>query len=180
MVLNKFPFFSLCVNNIANNRYTVMHLLASLLLLIALAASAFPSMAQEKSYLRFEKSKNLDEEDPLNIPDLDITSLGGLVFSEDKVAHVDLRRIESTKHGDATTFDIGAGYVFNWNLSLYLSLGFSLGYNTDSSDFTTAYYPEVGVVLDLTNSISISANAKRYMNLYEKEEDVYMIGILFR
>ena len=95
-------------------------------------------------------------------------------------AHIDLTYLESVSKGNALTLDIGGGYVFNWDVSLYLGVGFAIGYNRDTKDTITAYYPEAGVVIDLTESLGLTISQKRYFNLYGQDEDVTMLGLVFR
>jgi hypothetical protein len=40
-------------------------------------------------------------------------------------------------------------------VSLYLLLGISLGYNWDKDDYITAYFPEVGIVMDFTKNLAL-------------------------
>jgi predicted porin len=128
----------------------------------------------DKYYLRIAKSKDSEK------TDLDITSIGVLALQKNFVGHVDLHRLKSDINGNATTLDFGGGYVFNWDISLYLSLGVSLGYNKDNSDYLTAYYPEVGIVADITKTFGITASTRRYHHLYEENENIVMIGLVFR
>ena len=78
------------------------------------------------------------------------------------------------------TLDFGGGYAFNWDISLYLSLGASVGYNTTNSESIASYYPEVGVVADITKEFGITASTRRYHHLYEENENIVMFGLVFR
>ncbi|MCW8852214.1 MAG: hypothetical protein OQK44_06065, partial [Gammaproteobacteria bacterium] len=64
--------------------------------------------------------------------------------------------------------------------SLYLLVGVSLGYNWDQDDYITAYFPEVGMVIDFTKTFGITASGKRYFNLYDGNENILMLGLVFR
>lgn len=139
-------------------------------LLLAVNAEAEPN----KNYFRLEQSKSSDKND------IKISSLGALVFIENTEGHIDLSYLESDLHGEEWAVDFGGGYVFTWDLSLYLGLGVSLGYNKTNEDYIGAYYPEVGVVLDISRTFGISVKAKRFYNRFDDYEDVVMLGLVFR
>lgn len=128
----------------------------------------------DKYYLRIEKSKSAEEDD------VDIKSIGMLAFKEQFIGHVDLKHLQSKLNGNGTTIDFGGGYVFNWGISLYLSLGVSLGYNNDNSDYLTSYYPEAGIVADITRKIGVTVSTKRYHHLYAQNDNTIMMGLVFR
>lgn len=141
-------------------------------LLIASEVAARPGT--EKNYLRIEQNK-IDETD-----DLTITSLGQLVFKQDMMGHVELSQLKSDINGKAYSLEFGGGYVYNWDISLFFGLGIALGYNSDKDDYIAAYFPEAGAVIDITNTFGITANVKRYHNLYEQEDVIVMLGLVFR
>ena len=128
----------------------------------------------DKNYLRIQKTQSSEKND------LVITSFGALAFTKDRAGHMDLTYIESDTHGNAVALDFGGGYVFNWDLSLFLGFGISLGYNRDKHDTIAAYYPEAGVTLDVTESFGITASVKRYHRLYGENDAVVMVGLIFR
>lgn len=137
--------------------------------------SGMPAQAgPTKSYLRIEQSKSTDEND------LKITSFGGLVFDGNMAGHIDLTQLKSVSNGNGLTLDAGAGYVFNWDVSLYLGLGIALGYNRDSKDYIITYYPEASIVVDITDSFGLTASRKRYSNLYGQDKNIIMLGLVFR
>lgn len=144
-------------------------LLVSCLLMVA-NAQAEPG----KSYLRIEKSEISDEND------LTFTTIGGLVFEDNIQAHVDLSYLESELNGQGATLDFGGGYVFNGKISLFLGVGISLGYNWDDGDLISTYYPEAGIVMDIDANIGLTVSTRRIFNLYDKDEDIIMLGIVFR
>ncbi len=150
-------------------KISVYGLLVSCQLLVGNAQAA-----PDKSYLRIEQSKPSDKND------LTITTIGGLIFEDNMQAHVDLSYLDSNLNGQGATLDFGGGYVFNWNVSVFLGVGISLGYNWDDEGLVTTYYPEAGVVVDLTNNFGLTVSAKRIYNLYDQETDVIMLGIVFR
>lgn len=128
----------------------------------------------DKSYLRIEQSKPSDEND------LTITTIGGLIFEENMLAHVDLSYLDSDLNGQGATLDFGGGYVINWDVSLFLGVGASLGYNWDDEGVIATYYPEAGIVVDITNNFGLTVSVRRIFNLYDEDVDVIMLGIVFR
>lgn len=96
------------------------------------------------------------------------------------VGHADLSYLDSDTNGSAIALDFGAGLAFNWYVSPYLSIGASLGYNWDKDEAIAAYFPEVGVVVDMTESFGMTLSAKRYYSLYQEDEDIIMLGLVFR
>ena len=127
-----------------------------------------------KNYLRLEQSK-LSEKN-----DLKISSIGALAFKENTEGHIDLSYLESEIHGNEWSLDLGGGYVLNGKLSLFLGLGISLGYNRVKDDIIAAYYPEAGIVLDVSKTFGITVSAKRFYKRFEENEDVVMMGLVFR
>ena len=112
--------------------------------------------------------------------EFNVTSLGVVSFKNTMVGHVDLAYLDSDTDGKAFALDFGAGFVFNWFLSPYLSIGASLGYNRDREEAIAAYYPEVGAVLDVSSTFGMSISARRYYSLYEQDENIIMLGLVFR
>ena len=111
----------------------------------------------------------------MNIASIGMVSLKGNMIGLGKLSY-----LESDINGKGSTLDFGGGYSFNNDISLYLLLGASLGYNWDKDDYIAAYFPEVGIVMDFTKTFGISVSGKRYFNLYEKDEDIVMFGLVFR
>ncbi len=155
------------------HQYVFKILVYSLLVSCLLIAGNAQAEA-DKSYLRLEQNKPSDEYD------LSITTIGGLIFEDDMEAHIDLSYLDSDLNGQAAALDFGGGYVFNWNVSLFIGLGVSLGYNWDDKSYITSYYPEAGIVLDLTKNLGLTVSARRIYNLYDQETDVIMLGVVFR
>lgn len=112
--------------------------------------------------------------------EFNVTSLGVVSFKNTMVGHVDLAYLDSDTDGKAFALDLGAGFVFNWFLSPYLSIGASLGYNRDKEEAIAAYFPEVGAVLDFSRTFGMSLSARRYYSLYEEDENIIMLGLVFR
>ena len=146
----------------------------TIILFVSLFSDVNAETKLDKNYLRIQKTQTSEKND------LIITSFGALAFTKDRAGHMDLTHIQSGKHGNGVTLDFGGGYVFNWDLSLFLGFGISLGYNRDKHDYIAAYYPEAGVTLDVTESFGITANIKRYHRLYGENDAVVMLGLVFR
>lgn len=155
-----------------NHRYTSLKtsLLLSFFMLSCVSAIASP----DKHYLSIEHNFPSDKDD-LNIASIGMVSLKGNMIGLGKLSY-----LESDINGKGSTLDLGGGYSFNNDISLYFLLGASLGYNWDKDDYIAAYFPEVGIVMDFTKTFGISVSGKRYFNLYEKDEDIVMFGLVFR
>lgn len=159
--------------NIFITRSVLSRIACTLLLLCGSALTVAYSAPgdSERGYFRISQSKESEKHD------LDIVSLGSLSVRADRIAHFDLTRIKSLQHGDAWSINFGAGYHYQ---SLYLSLGVALGRNTDTDDNQFAYYPEAGLILDLTSELAATISIKRYHRLYREDDSVVMVGILIR
>ena len=155
-----------------NHRYPQFK--ASLLLFFFVLLSVDTIAAPEKNYLIIEHNILSDNDD------LDITSVGALSLKGNMVGFAKLSYLESGISGKGSTLDFGGGYSFNGDVSLYLLLGVSLGYNWDKDDYITAYFPEVGIVMDFTKIFGITVSGKRYFNLYEEDVNIVMLGLVFR
>lgn len=147
---------------------------ASLLLSFFMFSSVSAIAAPNKYYLAIEHNIASDKND------LDITSVGMLSLKGNIVSSLKLSYLESGINGTGSTLDLGGGYAFNGGVSLYLLLGASLGYNWDHEDYIAAYFPEIGIVMDFTKTFGITVSGKRYFNLYEEDEDIVMLGLVFR
>lgn len=156
------------------SHHTNLKRLVNLLLASSLLIAGVASANQDRSYLRLEQSQASEEND------LTISTIGGLVFQENMQGHVDLSYLESATYGQGATLDFAGGYVFNLGVYVYLGLGVSLGYNWDDEGLITTYYPEAGLILDITKKIGISISQKRVFNLYGQDEDIIMLGLVFR
>lgn len=160
------------INTQNNHRYTSLKasILLSFFMLSCVSAIAEPN----KYYLAIEHNIWSDNND------LDITSVGMLSLKGNIVSSLKLSYLDSDINGKGSTLDLGGGYAFDGDVSLYLLLGASLGYNWDQDDYIAAYFPEVGIVMDFTKSFGITVSGKRYFNLYEEDEDIVMLGLVFR
>ena len=145
-----------------------------ILLILFLPTGVTASDESEKTYFHIQKDISSESDD------LEVISIGVLGLKNYQVGHVDLSSLKSVNNGNAVTLDFGGGFAFNWDVSLFIGIGFSLGYNTDNDDTIAAYYPEAGVIWDITKKFGISVSAKRYYNLYEDNEDIVMMGLVFR
>lgn len=146
----------------------------SLLSFCLLLSVASITSAADKNYLRLEKNKESD------LNDLDIKSIGALIFDRNLVGHLDLISRQSDVIGDSWALDFGGGYVFSGTASLYLGVGISLDYNLDTDDFNDQYYSEAGVVVDVSRSLSITGRMQHFYNQPDDYEEVVMLGLLFR
>lgn len=155
-----------------NIRYTQLKF--SLLLFTLMLSSVTVSAKSNKHYLVIEHNI------PSNKHDLEITSIGMLSLEKNLIGSARLSYLESDKNGKGSTLDLGGGYVFRGDVSPYLLLGISLGYNWDKDDYITAYYPELGIVIDFTKKFGITVSGKRYFNLYDEDENIVMLGLVFR
>jgi hypothetical protein len=108
-----------------------------------------------------------------------ITTLGVFGQEANKYTHIDLAYLESKTDGDTWGLDVGVGYTLPTSIKFFLGIGVLLGYNTDKEDYLTAYYPEVGAILQINEAFALSASRKRYFDLYNKTEDATLLGIVF-
>jgi len=174
MVSNRFPLFFYRKDASSNSRILPTRITAFILLTFVLITEVSAAEMLEKNYLRIQHNV------PSYNDNLSSTSIGMLAIHNSLVGMVDLTYLQSEPYGDAVTLDLGAGYAFDWVVSPYLLLGISLGYNQDQEDAIAAYFPEAGLVLEFTNTFGITVSAKRYYSLYEKDESIVMLGLLFR
>jgi len=174
MFLNKIEIFVCRLNKRTRNNHRYTQLKASLLLSFLMLSGVSATAEPDKHYLAIEHNISSDKND------LDITSVGMLSLKGNIVSSLKLSYLESDIDGTGSTLDLGGGYVFNGDVSLYLLLGASLGYNWDRDDYIAAYFPEVGIVMDFTKTFGITVSGKRYFNLYEENEDIVMLGLVFR
>jgi len=159
-------------NAVSDKQYTRLAVFLLLSFIMVSEVSAWP--LKGKYYLQIERNMSSDNND------LDITSVGMLSLKNNMVGYARLSYLESELNGNGSTLDLGGGYSLNGDISLYILLGVSLGYNWDKDDYITAYFPEVGIVLDITKTFGITVSGKRYFNLYDENEDVVMLGLVFR
>ena len=173
MISNTFvKSFSIRNKKYNNNSYRLLSV--TLLLSFFIVSDVAAISLSEKNYLRIEKSQSSDK------TDLSIKSFGGLIFNDTNMGHIDLTHLSSGVNGKSLALEFGGGYVFNWDISLFVGFGVSLIYNEDNNDYIVAYFPEVGIAVDLTNKIGITARSKRYHNLYDETENIIMMGMVFR
>ena len=174
MSFNRKEIYVYILNKRGRNSHRQTQFKASLLLSLLMILSVSAIAESNKNYLAIEHNVSLDKNN------LDVTSFGMLSLRDNIVNSIKLSYLESDIDGKGTTLDLGGGYSFNGDVSLYLLLGISLGYNWDNNDYIAAYFPEVGIVMDFTKKFGITVSGKRYFNLYEEDEDVVMLGLVFR
>ena len=161
-------------NKSSNNNRLIIQFTVALLVSCFLLSDVTASPQPDKYYLRIAHNASSDKND------LDITSIGVLSLKNNMVGYVDLTHLDSDMNGKALTLDFGAGLAFNWHVSPYISIGVSLGYNSDKDESIAAYFPEVGIVMDITQRFGITFSGKRYYSLYEEDVDIIMLGLVFR
>ncbi len=174
MILSKFPTLLSGKNKSTRNKRLSFHFTAFIFLTFFLLADLAAEPVADKYYLRIQHNASSDKHD------LDITSIGMLSIKDNLVGLANLSLLKSALNGDAATLDLGAGYGYSGDVSLYALLGVSLGYNWDKDDYIAAYFPEVGIALDITKKFGITVSAKRYFNLYDEDENIVMLGLVFR
>lgn len=174
MILDRFTlFFARQIKCVISN-HSCLKFIAAILLSFNSFAAATASPQPEKMYARLAHGTTPDTQE------LNLTSIGVISFENNMVGHVDLGYLDSDADGEAAVLDFGAGLAFSWYVSPYLSIGASLGYNWDKDEAIAAYFPEVGVVVDFSRTFGMSLSARRYYSLYEQEENMVMLGLVFR
>ena len=174
MVSDRFPVFFCRKDESSNSSILPTRFTAFILLTFIFIAEVSAEGVPDKNYLRIQHNV------PSYNDNLSTSSIGMLAIQKNLVGMVDLSYLQSEPYGDAVTLDLGAGYAFNWVVSPYLLLGISLGYNWDQEDAIAAYFPEAGLLLEFTDTFGITVSAKRYYSLYEKDESIVMLGLVFR
>ncbi len=174
MFLNKIQRFVYRSNKNTGNCHRHSQLKASLLLSFFMLSSFSATAAPDKYYLAIEHSISSDKND------LNITSIGMLSLKGNIAGSAKLNYLKSDINGDGSTLDLAGGYTFGGDISPYLLLGVSLGYNWDQDDYITAYFPEIGIAMDFTKTFGITVSGKRYFNLYDGNENIVMLGLVFR
>ncbi len=147
-------------------------------LLVPVAASlAAAPVSQETTQLRLEQRKE-SEGDPR------INTLGAFGTGNGKMARLDLTYMDAGKvldepgrkgGGNIWGMEVSAGYLIPTQITLYVGAGMMLG--LQRGDFLYTYYPEAGIVLKVSDGISLTASKKRYMKIYNSTEDAVMIGL---
>jgi len=174
MLLNKIEIFVYRLNKSTRNNHRCTQLKVSLLLFFYMLSSFNAIASPDKYYLAIEHSISSDSND------LNITSIGMLSLKGNIAGCAKLNYLGSDVNGDGSTLDLGGGYTFGGDISPYLLLGVSLGYNWDQDDYITAYFPEIGIAMDFTKTFGITVSGKRYFNLYDGNENIVMLGLVFR
>ena len=174
MILNSFPLFFARRNESSNGNHHCFQFSTALFLSVVLLSGVTASPEKDKYYLRIGYGTSHDTDD------LSVSSLGVVSLKNNMIGHVDLSYLDSDMNGSALALDFGAGLAYNWYVSPYISIGASLGYNWDNDETIAAYFPEVGIVADITKTFGMSLSARRYYSLYEEDEDVIMFGLVFQ
>ncbi len=174
MILNKFTLFFARQINCAISNHSSLKFIAVILLAFNSFTAATASPPPEKMYARIAYGATPDTRE------LNLASIGVISLKNNMVGHADLGYLDSDTDGKAAVLDLGAGLAYSWYVSPYLSIGASLGYNWDRDEAIAAYFPEVGVVVDFSSRFGMSLSARRYYSLYEQEENMVMLGLVFK
>ncbi len=154
--------------------YTKISSLTLIFLFIGLMLGREAEADTGQEFFHMERSIETDK-------DLQLTSIGGFGLADGVVGHADLSYIESVGDGDGLAIDMGAGISYRMGATFFLGAGVLFGYNWDSNDYIRAYYPEAGIVIQITDSFALTLTGKRYYNLASTNDDenVVMFGLLF-
>jgi len=174
MMPSRFTLFFARQNRYAISNYACLQFIAAIFLSFNSVTAAAAGPQPDKMYARLAHGVSPDTHE------LNVTSIGVISFENNMVGHVDLAYLDSDADGKAVAVDLGAGFAFKWYVSPYLSIGASLGYNWDQDKAIAAYFPEVGVVVDFTRTFGMSLSARRYYSLYEQDENMVILGLVFR
>ncbi len=174
MIIKRSTLFIVRQIKCAISNQSCLQFMAAILLSFNGFTAATASPQSDKMYARIAYGQSPDSNE------LNLISIGVISFENNMVGHVDLAYLNSDTDGDAAALDLGAGFALNWYVSPYLSIGASLGYNWDQDKAIAAYFPEVGVVVDFSRTFGMSLSARRYYSLYEQEDNMVMLGLVFR
>jgi len=94
---------------------------------------------------------------------------------------MNLSYIESDRDGNTLAVDLGGGISYHAGVTFFFGVGFLLGYNKDNNDYIGAYYPEIGMVSQMTKTFGLIVSGRKYSNLYRsfKDENIVMLGLIF-
>jgi len=166
---------SQCSKTVCNRIRIYFQIITSAICLFLIGFSGVAADTQpNKYYLRIGHGESHDSNE------INVTTLGVVSLKDNMVGHFDLSYLDSDTNGQAAALEFGAGFAFNWYVSPYLSIGASLGYNWDEDEAVAAYFPELGVVVDVTKRFGITFSGRRYYSLYQEDEDIIMLGLVFR
>jgi hypothetical protein len=156
------------------DRHRVFHLAAVFVFWLMVNPGIAAEAEQEKFYIHIAHGVSSDNNN------LGVTSLGALSLENNMIGHADLTYLDSENDGKALSLEFGAGLAYDWHLSPYLSIGASLGYNWDKEEYLAAWFPEIGLIVNITNRFGVSVSGRRYYSLYEEDEDIVRLGLVFR
>lgn len=117
--------------------------------------------------------------------DISLTTLGAFGIENGLTGHVDLGFMSTKAGSDALTLDLGAGISFPQkakNFAIFLGIGGLAGYHFDDDYDSTilSLYPEVGMMLKISDKWGLLLTGKRYYDLYDETENMVMLGLMFR
>jgi hypothetical protein len=155
-------------------RHRMFRFAAFIVLSLIINSGIAAEVEQEKFYIRIAHGVSSDSNN------LGVTSLGALSLENNMIGHADLTYLDSENDGKAISLEFGAGLAYDWHLSPYLSIGASLGYNWDSEEYLAAWFPEIGLIVNITDRFGVSVSGRRYYSLYQEDEDIVSLGLVFR
>lgn len=132
---------------------------------------AAPAAAAEVSMLHLAQRKNSEGDPHINL-------IGAFAFQGGTAAHFDLVQYKDEVKGEAWSFEFAAGYLLPTQVHLYAGAGMVAGYRRRGGEFFGAYYPEIGIMIPVSQGIGLTASTKRYVKLFKEVENVVMFGIV--
>ena len=155
MSLNKIQIFVYRLNKNAFNNRLYTQLKATLLLSFFMLSGVSATAAPDKYYLAIEHNISSGNDD------LDVTSVGMLSLKDNMAGFAKLSYLESDIDEKGSTLDLGGGYSFNGDVSLPIFLKSALWWT-------------------LQKHLELRSAANDILYLYEKDEDIVMLGLVFR
>jgi len=127
----------------------------------------------ENAYLALETNKP-SKDGPL------VVSIGAFGVGSGKGTHINLAYIEARNKEKSVVLDLGVSVALKRSIfTIYVGGGGLVGYNGSREKLVRGYYPEAGILIDITKKFGLIASGKRYINLFSETEDVVMLGLLF-
>ncbi len=127
----------------------------------------------ENAYLALETNKR-SKDGPL------LVSIGAFGVGNDKGTHINLVYLEAPNKEKSAALDLGVSVALKRSIfTIYVGGGGLIGYNGSREKLVRGYYPEVGILIDITKKFGLIASGKRYINVFPETEDVVMLGLIF-
>lgn len=148
-----------------------------LILLLCLIMPLETILAAETTLLRIEQRKESE-----GFPRVTTIGAFGIGIGNGKMAHMDISYMENerdavsgAKPGNAWGFELGVGYLIPTQVTLFIGGGFLLA--MQKGDFIKTYFPEAGILFQVSDGVALTASKKRYMKLHGDTEDVIAFGL---